>query len=299
MPTANKTVADAPTPSLTLLFRAFGRFCLIPEGRISDGDDRYERAHLVGVRLDKNPGLGFETHFMTMAVPLACLKFFTRRPDMTAHSTHAHPRDVDEIYLWNLAGCDVSVSGEREGVVTVPGPNPNEDLPNLNELVPAGKAVLAQTFYKDRAKSAADCVVTVEAGTVTPMSPMGARQIEYHPFDPSLPPSGITRDLAEGIAIAIPTTGAEVTLNIKRRTDNARWSVTLEQDVFTKADPVVTFGNTCGCVSNADVASRDPEFAAYYELLAEPGATKQRLIPVLRDGFVSSPSCDVPAILRP
>jgi hypothetical protein len=289
--------AAVPNP-LNVIFRAFGRFCLVPEGRLGDGADRFERAHLVGIRLDKNPGLAFENHFMTLAIPLTCIRFFTRRPDLTSFSTHLQPRDVDEIYIWSLAGCDVTLSGGKDGEVRVPPPDKDEDLPNLIELVPAGKGVLAPAFHLDRANSAADCVLMLEAGTVAPMSPMGARQIEYQPLDASLPSSGIKRDLAEGIVISVPAVGTEVTLNVRRRTDNARWSITVEKDVLTKADPIVTLGNTCGCVVNSDVPKRDTEFAAYYELLQDPGPRKERLIPVLRDDFVSSPSCDVPAILR-
>ena len=292
-------VDAASTNQLTILFRAFGRFCLVPEGRLGDAaSETYERVHVVGVRVDKNSALGFENHYMTLALPLTCVRFFTRRPDLTSFSNHTKPEDVDELYLWNLSGCDVTLSGGVDSTVTVPPAVPNEDIPNLIELVGAGKAVLAPEFHQDRKRSAADCVLTLEAGTVTPLSPVGARKIEYEPMDVSLPPSGIKRDLAEGIAISVPAVGAEVTLNIHRRTDNVRWSITLEKDVVTKANPLVTLGNTCGCVVNSDVIRRDNEFAAYYELLKDPGPTRQRLIPVLRDGFVSSGACDVPSILR-
>jgi hypothetical protein len=251
----------------------------------------------VGVRLDKNPVLQFDTHFMTMALPLPCIKFFTRRPDLTTCSNHTQPRDVDELYIWNLSRCDVSLTGVADGEVTMPDPNPAEDIPSLSELVPSGSAVLAPEFHTDRNNSAADCVLTVEAGTVKPLSPLGARQVEYKPLDPELPSSGIRRDLAEGVLITVPAVGMEVTFNIHRRSDNVRWSITIERDVITNAQPLVTLGNTCGCITNSDVVRRDREFAAYYEMLKDPGLSNRRLIPVLREGFVSSGACDVPSSL--
>jgi hypothetical protein len=289
----------ASTSGLTINVRAFGRFCLIPEGRLGEGTERYERVHVVGLRVDKNPALGFENHFMTLTVPLTCVKFFTRRPDLTTFSNHGPVGDVDELYVWNLAGCDVTLTGEVDGEVTVPSPNPREDIPNLVELVDSGDGTLAPEFHRDRQRSAADCVFTIETGVVRPLSPIRPRQIEFEPMDPAIPPSRrIARDLAEGIAIEVPAVGTTVTINIHRRTDNVRWSITIEKDVVTKADPIATLGNTCGCVVDSDVPLRDNEFAAYYELLKNPGPTRERLIPVLTGNLVSSGGCDVPSILR-
>jgi hypothetical protein len=293
-------MSSIPDPTkLTVTFRAFGRFCLIPEGRIGAANSLiHERVHLVGVRVNKNAALDFDPHFMTLAVPLTCVRFFTKRPDFTTATNHPDPRQVDELYLWNLSDCDVTLSGATDAKVTLPAANDKEDVPNLIELVPAGVAVLAPEFHTDRQRSAADCVMTIEAGTVTPLSPVGARQIEYQPLDESLAPTGIKRDIAEGLEVSVPAVGTEMTLNVHRRTDNVRWSITIEKDVVTKKDPVVTLGNSCGCVVNSDIVRRDEEFAAYYELLKDPGQSRQRLIPVLRPGFISIGSCDVPAILR-
>lgn len=282
---------------LTMRVRALGRMCFVAGKPIGKSGTTFDRLQVIGVRMDKNPLLKLEHHFMTLTVPLACIHFHTRRPDFTTFSNHEDPEAIEEYYVWNLAACDVTISGLQSGSVTV------EEVKGKHEFArPEGlatpKPVLAADVEGDRLQSAADCVLTLDVGTLRPLSALAPRPIQYFPLDPGRPkPRGIPgQKIAEGAEILVPASGPQLTLNIHRRTDDAKWSITLEKDRVVRKNPIVTLGNTCGCIVNSTGVVRDVEFAAYYELLSDPGSVEDRLIPVTDPNFISSGACDSPAL---
>jgi hypothetical protein len=296
---AQPAVTDTPnSKELTLIIRVFGRVCFAPEGPL-EGEKRFNRLNMIGVRMDKNPSLGFDTHFMTLTIPNVCVSFFTRRPDVTTFSNHVTRNDIEEYYVWNLSQCDVTISGLRDGDVTIQEKDDTERFADLQELTD-GKGRLSSQFHADRARSAADCVLLVESGTLTPLSPLGARTVSYQPFDEGL--TGRTlpkRNIADGAELRASASGNQVSFNIHRRIDNVKWSITVEKDVILNTNPILTFGNTCGCTVNSDAVDRDNEFAGYYELLDQPAASPERLIPVMTSQVISTATCDVPSLLLP
>jgi hypothetical protein len=251
--------------------------------------------------MDKNPVLALPRHFMTLTVALPCINFYTKGPDLTCFSNHTKPEEVEEFYVWNLSQCDVSISGLQPGRVKID--QTNQTFASLSDLVPAQQtALLASDVTNETAHSAADCVLTVQSGTLTPVSPLGVRTVDYFPFDPNLPQVATVKNprnqIADGAELALVAVGSQITLNIRRRTDNERWSITLEEDNIVNDPPIITLGNTCGCAVNSTLIKRDTEFAGYYELLSNPQPSSDRLIPVVVNANISTSTCDVPALMR-
>lgn len=295
---------------LTLKLRAFGRMCHVFHGLETDTSSVFSGLQVIGVDMRRNPLARFTPHFMRLSVPASCIEAFTRTPDGTSFSHDTDPAQIEEYYVWDLAQCDVRLSGldERRGFTTEF--SADEQFSFLNDLVATGNAALDGAVTADPINSAATCVVTLPSGAVRPLSPLGGRIVSYQPFDGNRAFEPRPRkSVADGAEIALSALGSSVTFEVRRRTDGVRWSVVVGRDVVARnivtpggkiepSDPIVTISNTCGCTVNTTFIERDEEFAAYYELLENPPQFDERLIPIAERSILVASGCDNPSGIR-
>ena len=260
----------AATPDFRLRF--VGRFVFAKTG----GSQPSELV-AVAMNMGFNSHVKSDPHHIYITVPrefvqtdassFATLSTFVPSPDGHAGA---------ELFIWDAEDAEVTISGVRAEPLTLEA---WDTVPDLGKLTNGGLLDAKLLRGAVRAGGPVAARFHFTAGRALAVQFDAGKRVSFEPMDERAPQGPHKDPLPDAVEIDLfrqdNTTPLSLTL-VGR--DGAERSIVVARRT-ADSDPPVVIGITNLCVHRGSTRLDDREFAAYYDLMEAPPASRERLVP--------------------
>jgi hypothetical protein len=255
-----------------------------------------KRVTALAMDMTYNPDLQCCRHDVLMAAPRSHTKYLgARLPDWTTYAMTEKPDVRAQVFVWNLAGHDVSPANTQGPPISlanweyvpnvgVLGAPPTPRQPRAARSLPFDKRLLSA----GPTRSVVTSRFSFSSGAFTASAFDAQKKVSFEPLgqgEPQKPPTVTVTDAVDVDVIA----DGPLYLTVEEREHGTRSSIVLTPPEAPRLAPVVAvFSNLC----TRPGSNYDREFAAFYDVLMNPPRPRSRLIPYGHDGSVESADGD-------
>jgi hypothetical protein len=271
MPKTTNTPSAAARSDFRLRF--VGRFVFAWTG------DAEKPTEIIAVapNMGFNPDLHSDEHHAFVTVPREFVKArVSSFATMSTFAPDAEPNAGSELFLWDASGNDVLFEGFQRNPITL---SDWDSLPDLGVLNggKVNRALLERPIAGDGPVAAR---FRLTGGHVRVVQFEEDKRVCFEPLEEMTPQGPHDRYLPDAVEVDLMrgdnTTPLSMTLVSSR--DGAKRSIVVARPT-ADGDPPVVISITNLCTHRGHHGLDDREFAAYYDLMQEPKASRERLIP--------------------